>query len=309
MHYCSPVKTQRKGNGCFSKESLIKLIDTWNKINPNNKIIIKDSFSNKKLWTLLNDKMKNIYNDKDDWCWTTALDNMTTDTNDKKYIKGISKELRPEKPVEWNKNPRTWLSNYDIDKVMKQYESNKNNKFKFLGVFPIDFTVKDKFGKCLFSELCHIDIKDHIKKKIKFIGLITNLDKHNEPGSHWTSTFIIIDPKLKSYGAYYYDSTAKQIPLYVFTFLKDIKKQLNEIYPTNNFKITYNKKQHQRKNTECGMFSLLFQIRWLNYIKQNKDITFDDIINDPDIEDEHVFKLRDVLFRPNVKSIIKNKNV
>jgi len=190
---------------------------------------------------------------------------------------------------------------------MKQYDNNKDNNYKFLGVFPIDFTVKDNNGKCLFSELCKIDVKDYIKKKIKYIGFITNLDKHDQPGSHWTSTFIIIDPKLKSYGSYYYDSTAKQIPIYVLAFLKDIKKQLKLIYSSNNFKIKYNNKQHQRKNTECGMFSLLYQIRWLNYIKKNKDITFEDIINDPDIEDEHVFKLRDVLFRPNIKSVITKK--
>ena len=306
--FCSPVKNRKNGNGCFSNDSLLKLIEAWNKTNLNNKIIIKSNYSNTKLWKLLNNKMKNICDDGQDWCWAGVLDKMTNDKEIKQNIKKIEKiELKPEKPDEWLKNPITWLSNYDIDNVMRQYELNKMYKYKFIGVFPIDFSVKDHFGKCVFSELCSINVNNYINKKIKFVGLITNLDKHDQPGSHWTSTFIILDPKLKCYGSYYYDSTARKIPLYVLNFLKDIKKQMDLKYPNNNFIITYNKKQHQKKNTECGMFSILFQIRWLNLIQHNKDTIFDDIVNDSDISDENMYLLRNVLFRPNIKSVIKVK--
>lgn len=308
--YYSPAKNIRKGACCFSKESLITLIECWNKININNKIVYNKNDSCKKLWNYLNDKFTktNICNENQDWCWASAIENMTDDKDIKYSVKKIAnKEFRPEKPLEWNKNPRTWLSNFDIDKVMKQYEQNKNYKYKFLGVYPIDFNSKDNFGRCLFKEFCNIDIGDYIKKKVKFIGLITNLDKHDEPGSHWTSTFIILDPRLKAYGAYYYDSTAKKIPSYVLNFLKEIKKQIEKIYPISSHKpffLKYNTKQHQRKNTECGMFSILFQIRWLNYIKKNKETMFDDIIIDEDINDDRMNELRDVLFRPNIKSIL-----
>lgn len=310
--YCSPVKNTRKGNGCFSKDSLEKLIESWNKINSNNKIIYNKTDSNKKLWEYLNNKLTGICDKDQDWCWAGAIENMTNDKDVKQTVKKVAnKDLRPEKPLEWEKNPRTWLSNFDIDKVMRQYESNKQNKYKFLGVYPIDFNSKDKFGKCLFKEFCNIDINDYIKKGIKYIGLITNLDKHDEPGSHWTSTFIILDPKLKSYGAYYYDSTAKKIPSYVLTFLKDVKKQIEDIYPINSnkkFFLKYNNKQHQKKNTECGVFSILFQIRWLNYLKKNKETVFEDIIADKDLNDDQMNELRNVLFRPNIKSILKKKD-
>ena len=65
-------------------------------------------------------------------------------------IKLIEKtELRPEMPAQWYKNPIEWLSNYDIDDVMVQYNNEKKYCYSFLGVFPIDFSEEDKFGRCV----------------------------------------------------------------------------------------------------------------------------------------------------------------
>jgi len=297
--YCSPIATKNIKNGsCFSKESLLNLIKSWNDTNKNDIIVFKPNYSIKKLWNLLNDKLIKFCNNGDDICWINTIKKNTNNTI-KHVIADIeNKELKPIKPIEWTKNPHEWLSNYDIENVMKQYESNKDFKYKFLGVFPIDFAVKDKFGKCLFTEFCGINIKKYIKNRIKFIGLITNLDKHDEPGSHWTSTFFVIDPKLQSYGVYYYDSTARNIPSYILNFLKDFQKQITEIYPNTKFNIFYNKKQHQKSNTECGVFSITYQIRWLEKLKNNKDTGFNDIIGADDINDNLMYKMRNILYRP-----------
>jgi hypothetical protein len=305
--YCSPSKN--KGNICFSKESLLKLIESWNSTNKNNKIIVKKNSSIKTLWNLLDNKLKGVCDKGADWCWVGAIENMTSNQDIKRSVREIAnKELKPEKPTEWLKNPHAWLSNYDIENVMVQYSKNKDFKYEFLGVFPIDFSVKNKFGKCLFSEICSINIAKYIRKGIKYIGLITNLDKHDQPGSHWTSTFIVIDPNISSYGAYYYDSTARPIPVYILNFLKEIKAQCDSIYPSHTFYYKFNKKQHQYKNTECGIFSIVFQIRWLISLKINKNTTFNDIIDNPNITDETMYSVRDVLFRPNSKTI-QNKRL
>jgi hypothetical protein len=66
--------------------------------------------------------------------------------------------------------------------------------YQFLGVYPIDFEGKDEFGECLFKEMCSLNIVKLYEKGIRYIGLITNLDKHNQSGSHWTSLFVCIDP-------------------------------------------------------------------------------------------------------------------
>jgi hypothetical protein len=245
---------------------------------------------------------------------------MATDAKTKELIKMIEKEeLRPEMPIEWYKNGREWLSNYDIEDVMMQYDKGAQYKYAFLGVYPIDFSEEDKFGRCLYSQICSLDIKKYINKRIKHLGLITNLDKHNQGGSHWTSTFIIIDPKNKCYGAHYYDSNANSIPAYVRKFINNIKERLLIIYPNNKFRITYNTIKHQRKNTECGMFSMTHQIRWLNSILKYKTLNLPNpykdahfikyITNNPNITDDNMNKSRNYLYRPNITEYMRRKNI
>jgi hypothetical protein len=74
--YCSPSKN--KGNICFSKESLLKLIESWNSTNKNNKIIVKKNSSIKTLWNLLDNKLKGVCDKGADWCWVGAIENMTS---------------------------------------------------------------------------------------------------------------------------------------------------------------------------------------------------------------------------------------
>lgn len=315
--YNSP--SNKKTPTLFTKSSLVKLINTWNS-SRKSKIEYKNNYSAKKLSELLNDNIKSICDDNEYWCWPGVIKRLTKDPKMRENIKLIEKnELRPEMPIEWYKNPVEWLSNYDIDDVMIQYNNDKKYCYAFLGVFPIDFSVEDKFGRCLYSHICSLDVKKYINKGIKYLGLITNLDKHDENGSHWTSTFIIIDPKNKSYGAHYYDSNAVNIPKYVLKFMNSIKKQLLLIYPKNKFKITCNEKRHQMKNTECGMFSMAYQIRWLNAILKYKklklsspyeDINFiNNIVNDKNINDYKMEESRKYLYRPNLKMHLKKKNI
>lgn len=305
--YCSPTtynKSKTNGGICFTKESLIILIKTWNKINKDNKIIYKKTDNLNKLFELLDDKLSPVCGKGKYWFWTDIIKGKLNDYNLKKNIEKIEeKELKPVKPDDWVKNPTEWLSNYDIENIMNQYNKIKTYKYHFLGVFPIDFTEKHN-GKCLYSDICTIDVNNFIKKKIKYIGFITNLDKHNEPGSHWTSTFIIIDPKIKSYGAYYYDSTARTVPKYILNLLIELKGKIEKIYPKKIFKIKYNHIKHQNSNTECGVFSIVYQILWFKFLKKNKETTIEDIINNNQITDNTMYKARDRLFRPNIKSLL-----
>jgi hypothetical protein len=298
---------------------LLFLIDTWNKYKPD-KIKYKKTDAIAKLSLLLNEKIKPVCDDKQYWCWTGAIARFANDTKAKEIIKMIEKEeLRPEMPVEWYANGKEWLSNYDIEDVMMQYDKGRQYKYAFLGVYPIDFSEEDKFGRCLYSQICSLDVKRYINKKIKYLGLITNLDKHNQNGSHWTSTFIIIDPRNKCYGAHYYDSNAIGIPAYVKKFILNLKKRLLVIYPNRNFKITFNMTRHQRKNTECGMFSMTHQIRWLNSLLKYKKLNLPDpykdenflqcITNDKKITDDNMNASRKYLYRPNLNYLNKKPRV
>jgi len=309
--YCSPT-AKDNGPTCLSKESLKTLIVTYNKSKKNNKEKIKyyDNNTQLELFKKLDNKLKKKTKGSGKyWFWPSIIQKLIpVDIKSNLLItniKNIEKfELKPELPSDWLKNPKEWLSNYDIDHIMFQYSNTKKYLYKYLGTFSIDFAVKNDSGKCLYSNFCNINIKDdYISKKIKYIGFITNLDKHNEPGSHWTSTFINLDHKSSSYGAYYYDSVARKTPKLIEDFLKNIQKQCNLLYPNKKFIIKHNNKQHQYQDTECGMFSIIYQLRWIHYLIRNKNTTFKKIIEFKDLNDKNANKMRKSLYRPNLKEL------
>lgn len=312
FQYSSPMNEMNKLH--FSTSSLMKMMSIWNSIHDKQ---TTKSMTPSKMYSTLNILLSKICGKNKYWLWCAAIEriaetrvkNVSKLQKIKKHLRNIcKKELKPEKPESWYRNPKTWLSNYDIQNVMSQYAAAPKYHFAFLGVFPIDFAVSNIQGQCLYSDFCHIDIKKIIKQQKKFIGFITNLDKHDQSGSHWTSTFISIDPSLDSYGAYYYDSTAGRIPSYIVSVLENIQSQCNEIYPKKRFQINYNKKKHQYKDSECGVFSMVFQIRWLNkhIVKKNKT-SFEEILRNPLLNDDTMLKIRDELFRPNAKKELSNK--
>lgn len=308
--YCSPANNSKQH---FSMKSLRYMVNLWNQLSAS-KIV---ATTVPQMYSKLNNVMKHYTKGTGKyWLWCGILDRLAevhykTDEKQlakiKRDLRVISKrDLKPEKPEAWYRNPRTWLSNWDIQNVMVQYSATPAYRYEFLGVFPIDFAMISQTGGCMYSSLCTVDVPSYIKKGKSFLGLITNLDKHDQSGSHWTSTFMVIDPKLPTYGAYYYDSTGNPVPNYLFPFIKSVKEQCDKLYPHKEFKIIQNKKQHQRKNTECGIFSMLFQIRWINkHIVKKNNTSFEEIIGNPYIDDENMLRIRNYLFRPNTKMELK----
>jgi len=314
MEYCSPSSTHKNQKFCYSKTSLNTIINAWNELNPSNKIIINDD--NKDdiniMYKTIEEFMKKKYKLKsnDFWAWTSIIKQEANKNSNSRIYNQMrvieEKDLRPSQPIEWVKNPTEWLSNFDIEKVLHQYEIIPEYEYKFLGVFPIDFATRNKNNECVISSKCKIDIKELIQNdKIKFLGFITNLSKANEPGTHWTSSFFVLDPTLKAFGGYYYDSTTGRIPKYLIPVFTDIKKQVEELFK-KEFKVFVNNIKHQYSNTECGVFSITFQTRWLIMLKKDKDTVFSEVIKYKDYNDETMKKLRNKFFRPNFNHLKKS---
>ena len=176
---CSPGNKNEVS--CFSKTALINIIKSWNKYYKNNKIKYNKNKSAKYLWKELNNKLKSKCNN--DFCWTTQ------DFYKKsKKLSKYTKDFKPKMPKEWEKNINEWLSTIDIENVLNQYEK-KYPEFLFIGAVPIDFDHKLSPGTCVINELCNINITELLKKKKTKIGIIFNLDKHDQDGSHWVSFF------------------------------------------------------------------------------------------------------------------------
>lgn len=299
MEFCSPSANKKKY--CYSKESLGKIIKIWNYLNPSDKIVvtIKDTVND--VINKINDKFKKkIHKDNIYWAWTdilkqqARLNSKTTVIND--LIDIEKKELRPSQPREWVDNPVEWLSNFDIIKVMRQYEAIPENKYKFLGVFSIDFGV----GKSV------VNIRNLLKSGVKYLGFVTNLSRSHEPGTHWTSSFFVLDPALPSFGAYYYDSTTGKIPKDLQGVFTDIKGQVEKIF-NKPFPTSVNYIKHQKSNTECGIFSIAFQVIWLNLLRKDaKNAMFDKVIKLSQYTDAKMKKLRFGYFRPNINHLKRN---
>ncbi len=216
--YCSP-NNKNNSHTCFSNSSLVKIASEYNKHNSKKIKVPKkmDESARKSLWNDVNKNMKKLTKCNEDHC--------ILDTSIVKNMKDsdITEEFRPEMPVEWKKNPTTWLSTTDINSVMKQYE--KNSDFVFLGSVPIDFDYDFGIGVCVSRELCSLNISELLKKGKTKIGVVFNLDPHYMSGSHWTALF----SDLKTGGIYYFDSYGNKPPKEVQVLMQRIKTQGNDL--------------------------------------------------------------------------------
>lgn len=212
------------------------------------------------------------------------LDKAPIDENTKKHLR--KQYLRPRRPKSWDGDPDMWLDNYNILHVMNQYQE-AYPWFKFLGVFPIDFSAPDPYKrdggpKCLYKETCELNLKDEYNKGLRGIGMIFNLDPHFKGGSHWVALYIDIhDIKHPFVG--YFDSYGYKVPPLIARLMRSFKLQINTC------KLGYNARKFQYGDSECGMFSMYFIICMMC------GISFKDFCKDS-VNDDYMLQLRKILF-------------
>ena len=95
-------------------------------------ILIKFSQINLKLFGNLFKKNEKC---KSEMCWLNRLASSNAQVRLKEIL------FSPEKPKSWNKDPNTWLTNFDIENVLNQYEESHKN-FDFIGPSFIDLILK-----------------------------------------------------------------------------------------------------------------------------------------------------------------------
>jgi hypothetical protein len=267
---CHPKKT-RKNNTCYDDATIFKLKELWNK-NNHEKI---NSTTPSLIWNELKVKISECSNEL---CW---LDKLVPENDKRKKIK--SDNFVPDAPLaEWKKY-NNWLSSKEFDDIMGQYMEVYRN-FLYLGPSPIDFDLIVN-GKCVWPSICNLNMREQIKKGVTKIGIVLNLDTHNESGSHWVGIFIDIKKKF----IFYFDSTGKTYPDEVAKLNKRVKEQCAELNihleEINNKSI-----KHQHGPSECGMYVLYFIISLLLESK-DKEFFLKERISDNDVS-----KLRDVYF-------------
>ena len=258
-NYCSPKK-ENNNYTCFTREALLSMVNDWNTKHPQDIIKNQSALNKKQLWNNLNNRMRIKCNDEK--CW------VNTEFKDNKIAKSC---FRPKMPKKWNTNKNEWLTTIDIEKVLKQYET-KYPEFMFLGPVPIDFDKKEG-SNCIVNEICKLSIEKLIRKNKTKIGIVFNLDTHDQSGSHWVAMFA----NLKEGQIYYFDSYGEKAPNEVIKLMSRLKESCEQLNISS--KIHYNNIRHQYKFSECGMYCINFIIRLLDgasFIDVCKNIIDDD---------------------------------
>lgn len=244
---CSPKKDgEALPFTCYTTESLLKLKKVWNMRHPDK--IIKSN-KPRDIWETLREFTKNTCSTESCWlrhqCIKNDIDRSMWDNN-----------FAPYSPKKWKQNPNEWLTTTDIQKVMGQWEKAHPN-FIFIGPSPIDYNEHVAFGECVWEELCKFSLSKYKKQGVNKIGVIFNLDKHTEPGSHWVALFI--DGEKKK--IYYFDSYGDEIPDEIKDFSSDVSRQSEKF--GEKYEEIISKNRHQYGNSECGMYSLFFIVQLL----------------------------------------------
>ncbi len=275
---CSPELEFENGS-CFPLKLLIDMAEAYNKYveekgkGKEEKINLDESMEtldpdNYKIYLLYEFK-KRFDGDQKEWIKHKYTEYLNDETKD--YLE--NNVFRPDGP----QGKFEWLSTLDINKVLEQYEE-KYPDFEFLGAVPIDFNDLD------YLPFKKMNFDDYKKKGIKRLGVIFNLDEHDKSGSHWVSLFI----DLEKGQIYFSDSYAVAPEKRIRDFMSRVKEYIGK-GGNPNPDIKYNKTQHQRGNSECGVYSINFILRLL------KGKTFEHITQKR-LTDDQVNKCRNIYF-------------
>ena len=228
---CAPKSEH--GFTCYTTQQLVDMKDLWNKKHPHHRIKERED-DPKKIWNFFKKEFQ--YQCKHERCWISKQFNSIPDIK-------LHSIFAPVAPKEWDTDPKTWLSNFDIEKIMKLYE-DKYKQFTFLGATPIDYDTKLNDNEYVNNKLTMFD-RSYYERYSPIVGIVFNTDKHNKPGEHWFAMVI----RFHRNECIFFDSYGDKAPRKIKRFVKDNIPDLNFIENT---------KQHQYGNSECGMYCIYF---------------------------------------------------
>ena len=274
--HCSPKK-RKNDFSCINNNIIYKIAKILNE--HNYKINMNQSL--KKMHKSISNTLKKIKKCSSEECWRNI--NMITDNLTQKELEELNNSFRPKKPKSWDENNNAWLTNIDINNVLEQY-NDKYDDYYYHGALPVDFD-EEVGNKCLVDNLCKFNVDKLHKSGKNKIALVFNTDPHNKSGEHWISMYIdCIGKNIEHPCIYFFDSAGNPPPKQIKEFIDDTRdnSKINFSYIENNI-------QHQKGNTECGIYCLHF----LTYMIEDGD--FMDYIQNKK-NDKFMEKYRSIFF-------------
>lgn len=214
-----------------------------------------------------------------------------TSTENKICFSILKKYVKPE--LEY-KNPNDWLSNVNINDVLKEIEKIYPY-FQFIDAVMID----DDIPNCYSKELCDFSLTSLIENNKSSFAIVYNTQtRYNNlgetnPGQHWVALYGMLKKrKGTTYDVFisYFDSNGNNIPdVLLRSTIKRLKKEVNKSTKFNNIKIQNVGKKLQYNDGQCGMFVISFILHMLKNIKSNSFHSFE-------VSDEDMIKFRQKIF-------------
>lgn len=261
--WCAPGRKYR--GTCYSDEDIILMAKQYNKLNPGKKIALNQPTG--KIYKILQASATEC--DKE-YC---LLSQPIVKTLPGKVRNSLNRAFNPPKP----KKKYEWFDSDKIREKLSLYEDVYPD-FKSFGAVPVDFETEGHMTVAKIGKMLKYG-------KDKF-GVVINMDPHTEGGSHWAALWLYFNHKKRVLNIEYFDSVGKQPPDPIKQFIIRLEDKYED-YDINYWR---NKVQHQKKNSECGMYSMYFVISKLEG-RPIKRVISDDEMNG----------YRDVYFRPSLK--------
>lgn len=272
---CAPGRGS-DGVSCFTHAELRRIANAWNVAHPHaTPIRTATKTSKAALWHAIDSRMRTV-GCASERCWVSKRGAGFLSEDDRQHTHvagGDAQPVRrlrlsqldreaflPRMPAEWKHRPTTWLSTLDIEAVMRQYQQ-RDPTFRFVGAVPIDFASPSdsgEMGRCVTQALCQVRLKRWWREGVRRMGIVFNLDRHTESGSHWVSAFF----DFSGNGLYYYDSFGDAPSPEVRRLFAALGAQL-ETHHGSPPTVRCNTVRHQFRNTECGMYSIYFLVSML----------------------------------------------
>lgn len=279
--HCAPG---RGGASCFTVPEMRRIATQWNAHHPRHRhIATHHRRKGGALWHDINTRMQAEC--ATEHCWATKLAAPLAETS-----------FRPGAPTSWRTNPTEWLSTTDIHTVLAQYEPAYPG-FHFVGAVPVDFASPDDsgtMGRCVTQELCQVDVREWNHRGVDKVGIVFNMDAHDESGSHWTSMYV----DTRANAVLYYDSFGDRPPPEVAYLMDALAEQLTTEHGTPTT-VRANEHRHQFHNTECGVYSISFIAQMLEHRREGFASAADaytTYVNDG-LNDAQMNRYRRVFFR------------
>ena len=245
----------RKYNGtCYNKFELLLIAETIEQQEKQGRLHFQRDGTLRGLWKDIYAYMKSKHDCIDELCWVETL----------KLAKVEKVAFKPKLPKEWlrcdtrnvpnNNCMNSWLSNYDLNRVMTQFAANVPD-FAFLGSLPIDF---DTLHTASTKHMNNFSVRDTLAQGKTKIGVIFNTQPSHMGGEHWMCAFIDLDPQRAEINFFdSYGTRKKKTHPEIMAFFERIQTEAREAAGLE-LKLKINTVRHQFENSECGVYCLKF---------------------------------------------------